>query len=543
MPQTLSMRTRDGVRLDADIYRPSTPGPHPVLLMRQPYGRRIASTIVFAHPAWYAARGYIVAIQDVRGAGTSEGHLLAYAREAEDGADAIAWAAGLPGSDGRVAMYGFSYQGATQLLALSQAPAALRAISPAMASWDLYAEKARDKGAFLLAGNAWWAAQVGAILAKRAGDAAAFAELAAAGREIFAGPVPAAPAVLDRHAGLHHYAIWRDAPAEDDYWRKASPAQALAGATPEVPALWVGGWFDYHLDGTLAGYRALSRAGGDHWLMIGPWPHLSWSAQGAGTDFGPAALSDVDALQVGLFDHVLKGAPLPGWMADYRVRLFDLGLRAWRCFPAWPEAEMRPLFLAGDGRAAVRLEDGGLSETPPEAPQWERVTHDPWRPVPALGLHHTSPAWCDRAELDSRFDVLCFTTAPLAAPLDLVGEPELVAEVRANAPSFDLNATLSLVTAEGRSFALTQAHAVLSGGMLRLRLRALCITLAPGDRLRLSLAGACFPSYPVNPGTGTDPRQATGAEAQPITLALRCGGEAPARLLLPVLPAGSGRMA
>ncbi len=67
------MLTRDGVRLDADIYRPDADGPFPVLLMRQPYGRAIASTVVYAHPTWYAAHGYIVVIQDVRGRGTSEG--------------------------------------------------------------------------------------------------------------------------------------------------------------------------------------------------------------------------------------------------------------------------------------------------------------------------------------------------------------------------------------------------------------------------------------------------------------------------------------
>ena len=64
--ETASMLTRDRVRLDADIYRPDAEGDFPVLLMRQPYGRAIASTVVYAHPSWYAAHGYIVVIQDVR---------------------------------------------------------------------------------------------------------------------------------------------------------------------------------------------------------------------------------------------------------------------------------------------------------------------------------------------------------------------------------------------------------------------------------------------------------------------------------------------
>ena len=52
--ETASMLTTDSLRLDADIYRPDAAGEFPVLLMRQPYGRAIASTVVYSHPAWYA---------------------------------------------------------------------------------------------------------------------------------------------------------------------------------------------------------------------------------------------------------------------------------------------------------------------------------------------------------------------------------------------------------------------------------------------------------------------------------------------------------
>jgi putative CocE/NonD family hydrolase len=76
--------------------------------MRQPYGRAIASTITYAHPSWYAAHGYIVVIQDVRGRGTSEGEFDLFAHEVEDGQEAVNWASQLPGSTGNVGMYGFS---------------------------------------------------------------------------------------------------------------------------------------------------------------------------------------------------------------------------------------------------------------------------------------------------------------------------------------------------------------------------------------------------------------------------------------------------
>src|ERR1700689_597389 len=100
LTETVSMRTRDGVRLDGAVYRPGGKGTFPVLLMRQPYGRQIASTICYAHPSWYADQGYIVVIQDVRGRGSSEGVFRLFSDDIADGEDAIMWAAALPGASG-----------------------------------------------------------------------------------------------------------------------------------------------------------------------------------------------------------------------------------------------------------------------------------------------------------------------------------------------------------------------------------------------------------------------------------------------------------
>ena len=93
--------------------------------MRQPYGRDIASTVVYAHPVWFARHGYNVVIQDVRGRGDSEGEFYPFRHEARDGAETIAWLRTRPESNGRVGMYGFSYQGMTQLLAAAEQPEGL----------------------------------------------------------------------------------------------------------------------------------------------------------------------------------------------------------------------------------------------------------------------------------------------------------------------------------------------------------------------------------------------------------------------------------
>ena len=85
-PETATLTLPDGIELVADLWRPAGPGRHPVLLMRQPYGRAIASTLTLAHPAWYAARGYLVVVQDVRGRGGSGGDFRLFEHEAADGA-------------------------------------------------------------------------------------------------------------------------------------------------------------------------------------------------------------------------------------------------------------------------------------------------------------------------------------------------------------------------------------------------------------------------------------------------------------------------
>jgi putative CocE/NonD family hydrolase len=116
---------RDGATLVADIYRPKGDALWPVLLMRTAYGRDVASSLVYAHPAWFARQGFIVVIQDVRGRGESEGSYYPFKHEREDGYDSVQWAAALPGSNGCVGLYGFSYQGAVQLFAALDRPPGL----------------------------------------------------------------------------------------------------------------------------------------------------------------------------------------------------------------------------------------------------------------------------------------------------------------------------------------------------------------------------------------------------------------------------------
>src|SRR5262252_9948671 len=96
---------RDGVKLATDIYRPAAAGVPvadklPILLQRTPYNKEAPATI--AQARYFASHGYIVALQDERGAFRSEGVQSKYIGYGQDGYDTIEWLARLPYTDGQV---------------------------------------------------------------------------------------------------------------------------------------------------------------------------------------------------------------------------------------------------------------------------------------------------------------------------------------------------------------------------------------------------------------------------------------------------------
>ncbi|RYF54076.1 MAG: CocE/NonD family hydrolase, partial [Comamonadaceae bacterium] len=105
---------RDGTILRADVYRPSAPGSYPVLIQRTPYDRTAPLNVLFFDTMTAVKRGYIVVQQDTRGRFDSDGEWLPWAHEQQDGYDTVVWASGLPGSNGKVGMFGASYTGQTQ---------------------------------------------------------------------------------------------------------------------------------------------------------------------------------------------------------------------------------------------------------------------------------------------------------------------------------------------------------------------------------------------------------------------------------------------
>ena len=530
------MRCRDGTRLLSRIWQPVEGGPWPVLLMRQPYGRAIASTPTLAHPGWLAAQGFLVVVQDVRGQGGSEGEFGGFSQEARDTADTVCWARRLPGSNGRLGSYGFSYQGFSQLVSdptdhglgddgLGDGDAGGDALpdclAVAMAGLDERLHWASSGGAHWWALGLGWGLQLAAQRCRRRGDGQGWQAIRtslASGRFLDDGPP-----LLERHdpGGMARRWFQQD-PAEPQQWTCHRPAEGLW----QRPLLLLGGWHGPHLEGVLDLWQQARQGGGEPLLRIGAWSHLDWG-EGA------------DQLHLDFFRRHLQlaasaAAPTAAG-SPAAVEIQSVRSGHWRQ-AGDPMARPTGWWLSCDGQATAEggrllAMDGEDPIHPGMAPtQW--LVHDPWRPVPGRGGHlDLNPGLCERADLDRRRDVACFTSAPLQQNLEArLVRPCLRLCLSADQPGFDLCAALSRLDADGRVVQLcfgVQRHlgeSCLESHWREVTLQPLWLELGRGERLRLSVAAAAWPQIAVNPGTGQQPRGGSGHEHRVISLRLDLGG-------------------
>ena len=435
MEANVPCEMEDGVRLSADIYRPLEPGTYPVLLMRTPYDKTLAqSDIGYAHPSWYARRGYIVVIQDCRGRGRSEGEFFYDRSEAQDGFTTIEWAAQLPGSTGRVGMYGFSYVGYVQLLAATLRPPSLRTIAPGFIYGRMF-DVIYNAGAFALGITSTAALAHAMEIARREDDDAFEAlrnEINKAAESYWALPLNEYPPL--QFATKSFFAEWLDHPTYDEYWQPHSVSDDYSRIN--VPALHVGGWYDVCLRGTLQNFLGLRAQAGDsaarkaQKLVIGPWYHMPW------TDLDSLEPSEapsrvIDDWQVRWFDHFLKDVDTD--VLSTPVTAYIMG-KGWADLDEWPpkDSQRTSWYLHSNGRANTAAGDGTLSQQVPASEPPDVYAYDPAFPVLSEGGH--SCCWpgitpmgpqCQHGREGSR-GVLVYTTSPFEQAVELIGNVDVV---------------------------------------------------------------------------------------------------------------------
>lgn len=520
-------RMRDGVTLYSDVYRPEGEGPFPVILMRLPYDKAGAENIAYTDPSWYARHGYLVVIQDNRGRCKSEGEFIPFLHEAEDGYDTIEWAAKLPGANGRVGMYGFSYAGATQLMPATLRPPSLVTICPAMTASQYYDGWSYNQGALSLAFAMSWATQLASGDARRAKDGAALGQLDMA----FAGihgwhwflPLASYPPLAGEYGG--YFSDWLAHPTYDNYWRRWSIDEDYSRLT--TPALHIAGWYDIFLAGSVKNYLGMrdgagtagARAGQK--LVIGPWVHMPWAPVSASPEGVEPTV--VDDLQLRWFDRFLKGEETG--VMDAPVSLYVMGAEEWRDYPDWPPPGSEPVqwYLHSRGRANSRFGDGFLSKEAPGDEPPDVFTYDPAYPNQSNGGHSccfgfVSPMGpADQRASEELNGVLVYTSEPLARPMELIGDVTVTLYAASSARDTDWTARLCEVHPDGRSInlqegivraryrdSLTEPSLIEPDRVYRYKilLGPVGVRIAAGNRLRLSISSSDFPQWDRNLNTG-----------------------------------------
>ncbi|HEY9102778.1 CocE/NonD family hydrolase [Chitinimonas sp.] len=549
----LPVRTPQGATLCALVLRPrKVSQPLPALLDFTIYADPVATLIEARRTA---SHGYAGVVGLSRGKGCSPNKAVPYEHDGEDAAALINWIATQPWSDGRVGMYGGSYDGFTQWAAAKRMPPALKALMPSVTAapgidvpmdgnvffsfvyyWPFYVtNNATVDEAVMNDRQRWWRMQ----------------------RQWYVGGT--AYRELDRLDGTPNpiFRRWLDHPGYDSYWQAMIPFREEF-ARIDIPVLTTTGYYDDGQLGALYYYQQHRqyRPDAEHYLLIGPYDHIRGQrgtigalgedrTQLRGYRTDPAARIELGELRYQWFDYVLRGGPRPAILAD-KVNYQLMGANVWKHVPS----------IAAMGEP-VRYYLGV------DRPQQDRypLTRQVQR---RNGVVSQTVALADRSDIDRVFvgggivnteldtwGTKVWISEPLAQPTELSGLFSAHLELEINKRDLDLSLMLYELTAQGEYVQLSYLQNRLSyardrtrrqllqpGRRLSFDLQAGRLTsrlLAKGSRLLMMLGPIRQPQLQINYGSGKDVSDETLADGrQPLRLRWYGGSY----LTLPLRPAG-----
>ncbi len=483
---------KDGTKLHSKHWMPHGNGPWPALLMRQPYGKELGSTVTYAHPSWWASQGYLVIIQDVRGQGSSEGEFKGFEQESSDTTHTHKWVRSLPECNGLLGTFGFSYQGFTQLIGEpgSSPPDCL---APAMTGINEGNHWSSEGGAFWWHIGISWGLQLAAQKLQREKNLNGWQQI----RESLETQnyLTNGLNLLQKFDSQGMAYKWlKNSESTQKEWKSHDPLQTWL----KQPMLLIGGWWDPHLNGILEIHQKSIEAGGCPELHIGPATHLQW-------------WEETNQIQLDFFNRFLKRSTSTKFQST--KKLWNLTSNTWEDSNLSKRTlKEQNWSLSSTGLACANSNDGKLA--PGSIGEgFLNIVHDPWRPVPAIGGHLSPcPGEAERSFIDKRGDVATFTSDPFEKEQILESIPTLSLNAKSDKTGFDLCIVLSIIYKDQ-----CQVHQ-LSTGVLRvlgkdsnillkreISLQPFLAKIYEGSRIRLSISGAFWPAIAINPGTYKSP--------------------------------------
>jgi putative CocE/NonD family hydrolase len=390
----LTVTMLDGIKISLAVYRPEGEGPFPTLFAASPYQYEMDE--VPAYPLflwretgpveWYAGQGYAYVHMDVRGAGRSEGEFeFMGLNEQQDYLEVLAWIVKQPWCNGRVGGIGQSYYAMAQWLMATHNPPGLACIAPYDGLVDQYRCSNYHGGIFCSYRSVWYTSLRADNMHRPAGGK---------GRP---------PMRFDLVGAITEHTL------DDEFWRVRSPYWRLDKI--KCPVLSIGHWgkMGLHLRGNILGYEEVKAPK----KLVVTGARNTFEAHKM---FDEVAFHEKELLP--FYDLHLKGKN-NGFMEAEPVRVFVRGANVWRAEEKWPpkRATYVPYYLRkGPSGSVTSLNDGGMStDKPPGNETSTSYTYPDWQWVNGVAI----------IDFDGKVDavrrVLTFTTAPLAADLDVTG--------------------------------------------------------------------------------------------------------------------------
>lgn len=522
----VSIPTRDGKALAADLYSADTTVRRPTILIQTPYDknryRTLADLGLSGGSLPYDSVHYNYVILDWRGFHGSAAAAQAGYDRGLDGYDAVEWIAAQSWSDGKVGTWGGSALGAIQFMTAKQHPPHLVCSVPMIKDF-------KTKYSDNYYGGVFRREHVETV----------------------------------EKLGLTSVALVLAHPTNDLTW------QILEGGSDNAeefrtPMLLVSGWFDHYPDDILRAFNDLRQRSdpsvrGEHRLIMGPWLHSEIDFAKQGELEYPNAVGIANDAALRFFDFWLRGVNNT-WRSQPVMRYYQMGENEWRTTDAWSNVAIGidTLYPAAGGMLASTAEGVG---------QVDSFTYDPRDPSPAVGgsrfyfpgsVAPPSQGPKDQApDVESRSDLLVYTTPEMTTPVMIDGAVKVELQFSSDRYDTDVSVRLCDVYPDGRSMLITQAirrlrfragyrpadtMALTPGEVVpvTVELQNTAITILPGHRLRIDVASSCWPHFDLNPNTGGPLYQEGGDTLVAVNRVYR-GGASPSRVLIPI-GAGSSKV-
>jgi hypothetical protein len=559
----------DGKRMQADVYRPNDESKkYPIIFVRTPYNfnfwdiqlgaPRDMKTVVEA-----VKRGYAYVEMNERGRYFSEGDYEILGPPLTDSDDELNWMTSQPWSNGKVGLIGCSSTAEWQLAVAARGNKALAAFIPmgfgaGVGRVAPYFEQGNwfRGGAVQMLFMIWLresgfqtgvrpmfpegASQQELITAAKSFDLAAhespvdwtkviwhlpendILKSIGAGDGIFASVTP----------GVTHGNMIARTP-NDPAWYKGG---LWNDSMPiNVPGLWMMSWYDVSVGPNLAAYNyvrktARPQIANEQYAVIAPVLHCSYTRATEDTVVGERSVGDArfdyDSLTYGWFDHFLKGEQNGILEKTPKVRYYTMGSNKWQTADTWPPAGAKPVtyYFASSGHANTMYGDGLLAANQATNDQADKFVYDPMNPVQTYGGGFCcmgpsfKPGALDQRPVETRNDVLVYTSEPLKEGMEVSGPIDVTLYVGSDAKDTDFTVKVIEVLPDGTAYNLSDNIQRVryregydkppvwmeKGKVYKVTLQSMQISnyFAPGHRLRVEVSSSNFPHFDRNLNTG-----------------------------------------